>query len=564
MARRRAVLGTAAAAGAAGLAALAASCAPGGDRREVPAVRTGTAETATTVRVLVGQPLRAISPLIYGVASAKQEELSFLRPTLHRWGGNPSSRYNWELGNAWSSARDWEFRNGSFGNDAAEDRQPSGVADSFIRQSRAIGAEPVLTIPALGWVARDASTETRSSGVPGAGAEAGYDPTANRRATSVASHPRKGAPFSDAPDLGDDAVYQDEWVHHLVKRFGGAAGGGVKYYAIDNEPDLWDVTHTDVHPTRPGYDDVLERFLAYATAIKDVDPAAKILGPALSGWTGYLYSSKDRGADNFRTHADRRAHGDQPFLPWWLEQVKKHDDRAGRRTLDVLDVHYYPQGEQVFWGGGGTDAATNALRLRSTRALWDPQYVDESWIKDTVRLIPRLREWIDRYYPGTQLAIGEWNWGAEKTMNGALAVADVLGIFGREGVDLAAYWTSPPAGSPAAHAFRLYTGGGMTGGAFGDQALPVQSGAPEDEVAIYAARDTARGDVALVTINKRSDRQARVSVVVEGSGMGSQARVTTLDGSSPAPRDGGTVALSGRQLSLTLPPSSMTLIRIGR
>src|SRR5688572_16864758 len=79
-----------------------------------------------TARILAGVPGRPISPLIYGVAAAQPEDMAALRPALHRWGGNPASRYNWELGNAWNSARDWEFRNGTFGNDAAEHRRPSG------------------------------------------------------------------------------------------------------------------------------------------------------------------------------------------------------------------------------------------------------------------------------------------------------------------------------------------------------------------------------------------------------------------------------------------------------
>ena len=49
-----------------------------------------------------------------------------------------------------------------------------------------------------------------------------------------------------------------------------------------------------------------------------------------------------------------------------------------QRTLDILDIHYYPQASGVT--SNKTDAATAALRLRSTRSLWDPTYTDESWI----------------------------------------------------------------------------------------------------------------------------------------------------------------------------------------
>lgn len=84
--------------------------------------------------------------------------------------------------------------------------------------------------------------------------------------------------------------------------------------------------------------------------------------------------------------------------------------------------------------------------MRSTRSLWDASYIDESWISDTapggvaVRLILRMKQWVANHSPGTRLAISEYNWGAPESINGALAQADVLGIFGREGLDLATLW----------------------------------------------------------------------------------------------------------------------------
>ena len=107
------------------------------------------------------------------------------------------------------------------------------------------------------------------------------------------------------------------------------------------------------------------------------------------------------------------------------------------------------------------NAATQALRLRSTRSIWDPNYPDESWINGTegwptVRLIPRMRDWVASNYPGTKLAITEYNWGALDHINGALAPADALGIFGREGLDLATLWAAPDPDQPGAFAFRMY------------------------------------------------------------------------------------------------------------
>jgi Glycoside hydrolase family 44 len=517
-----------------------------------------------SLQVETRRTLRAISPLIYGISVAGAGQLVATGAHLNRWGGDPNTRYNWALGSAWNAARDWEFRN--YGGPPGA---PSASADAFVDLNRSLGVQSVITIPAIGWVARNGDTETQSVDVPGAGgpplagqpdAIAGYDPGANRAVTSVRSVARKGVPFVDPPDPSAAQVSQDEWVNHLVRRYGRADAGGVGSYVIDNEPDLWSETHTDVHPVEPGYDDMLASFVEYATAIKDVDSTAQVLGPALSGWTAYLYSARDRGTDNFRTHADRLAHGDMAFLPWWLDQVRQHDEFVGRRTLDALDVHYYPQALGVY--SSADDPATQALRLRSTRALWDPCYVDESWIAEPVRLIPRLREWIDQYYPGTRLAINEWNWGADQTLNGALAIADVLGIFGREGVDMAAYWVAPASGSAGAFAFAMYTNYDGHGHGFGDQALLATSDHPDD-VAVYASRDSKTGDLLILAVNQRSDADLPITLNLDEPAVSGVADVYAYSAQRPdAIETREPLAVNAGALSTRLPAASITLLRL--
>ena len=94
-------------------------------------------------------------------------------------------------------------------------------------------------------------------------------------------------------------------------------------------------------------------------------------------------------------------------------------------------VHYYPQGGEF---GNDTSSAMQLPRNRSTRSLWDPNYVDQTWINDRVKLIPRLRSWVNTTItPERRSAITEYNWGAEGHINGATAQADIYGIFGREG-----------------------------------------------------------------------------------------------------------------------------------
>jgi hypothetical protein len=439
-----------------------------------------------------------------------------------------------------------------------------------VTAARRGGVDAWISIPAIGWVAKDGDNAHRSTGVPADGgppaggsgdAIDGYDPTTNRMLTSVRSVARKPGALADPLPVDADPIYQDEWIQHPVARFG-TATGGVRYYAFDNEPALWSSTHTDVHPVQPSYDDMVELFLEYASAIKDIDATARVTGPSLSGWTAMWYSARDRGSDNFRAHADRHAHGDAPFLPGWLDRVRQRDMSTGRRTLDALDVHYYPQTSGIFAPSAG-DEATRRLRLRSTRSLWDPSYVDESWIGDSVRLIPRLREWRDQLYPGTALAIGEWNWGAEETMNGALAIANVLGIYGREGVDLAAYWTSPPPASSGARAFALYTNYDGQGHGFGDRVLAASSSAPAD-LAVYASRNSAAGTAIVVLLNHRPD--AALPTRLEITGLVDHVlggHLYSYDAANPSRiRDQGEVRGDANQLLFTLAPESASVLRL--
>src|SRR5258708_38156801 len=110
-------------------------------------------------------------------------------------------------------------------------------------------------------------------------------------------------------------------------------------------------------------------------------------------------------------------------------------------------------------------------RNRSTRSLWDLNYVDESWINTQVRLIPRMKSWVAQYYPNTKIGVTEYNWGAEGNINGATSQADIYGIFGREGLDLATRWTTPATGSPVYNAMKMYRNYDGNKSGFGDTSV---------------------------------------------------------------------------------------------
>jgi hypothetical protein len=338
------------------------------------------------------------------------------------------------------------------------------------------------------------------------------------------------------------------WVRAIRAQDARRGARGVQMYILDNEPMLWHETHRDVHPQPVGYDELLDRTLRYGTAVRRADPAAIIAGPALWGWPAYFYSAIDK-VEGFRRHPDRRAHGDVPLLPWYLRKLREHEQKTGVRILDVVDVHFYPQGEGIgIESSGGTDPETSARRVRSVRALWDPSYRDESFIGEPVRLLPRLREWIAAEYPGRAISIGEYNFGAEGHISGGLALAEALGRFAEAGIASTFYWTAPPRGSAAYWAFRAYRNFDGKGGRFGDMFLKVIS---LDRLSVFISRDEGR--LAIVAVNAR-DESVPIALQLAGCGEPVQVRQFTYAG--------GPDGFAERKPETAFPPQSISVMEI--
>jgi hypothetical protein len=500
---------------------------------------------------------RPISPLIYGVAHATPEALHELRAPLHRLGGNHTSRYNWRL-NAYNRARDWFFQ--SVGERSAT---PGESADTFVAHSRAAGAQSMLTVPMLDWVADLGPNRAKlaSFSIAKYGPQTANDwqwfPDAGNGIRTTGGNVTGNVP-TDA-NVAADAAFQREWIQHLASQWGGAAAGGVRYYVMDNEPSLWFATHRDVHPEGATMREVRSRFIEYARMVKGVDPAARVVGPEEWGWTGYLYSGFDQQWAQTNGWSgpfpDRSANGGWDYLPWLLDQFRRDDATTGGRLLDVFSVHFYPQGGEY---GNSTTTTTQLLRNRSTRSLWDPNYVDESWIRDKVQLIPRLRQWVNAHYvPGTPIAITEYNWGAEGHISGAIAQADVLGIFGREGLDMAARWTTPAMTTPTFKAMKLYRNYDGQGAGFGDVSVRA-TGPNPDILAVFAAQRSVDGALTVMVLNKQLSGSTPMTMGLSGFTPGGPVQRWQLTAANTIARlEDATV--SGSAFSTTVPQQSITL-----
>jgi hypothetical protein len=334
----------------------------------------------------------------------------------------------------------------------------------------------------------------------------------------------------------------------------------VGMYILDNEPMIWSTTHRDAHPDPTSYDELVKRTIDYGTAIREADPDAIIAGPAEWGWTGYMYSAKDL-AGGKSAHADRSAHGDLPVIAYYLKALAEHEKTTGIRVLDVLDLHSYPYVDGVY--GDATDANNKAaLRIRSTRMLWDPTYEDESsWVKAAVNLLPRMRQWVDQNYPGRGLSIGEWNFGGERHMSGALAIAETFGRFAQFAVTSAYYWTSPPENSPGMWAFRAYRNYDGKGAHFLDWFTTATVEHPGQQ-SLFASRDDSGKHLVAVVLNFSAHDAVAANIDVSSCGTIDSMQTYTYSGAATGFTSNGSPEASGVKVIQPLPGYSITILDI--
>jgi len=517
-----------------------------------PMPTTGKISAMTPMAVECGGMGQPVSPTIFGVAWADGDK--DLGATAHRWGGNTTTRYNPKLGNAWNTTFTWYWQNVQI--DSYE---------VFLGKAAEKGGLASITVPIMGWVAKD--TKSASFLVSKVGPQDKTDPDHPDFGNGKKPDGKTPIPPPDPTTTSVKITPEDvgAWVAK-IKAADQKRGKRLVYeYILDNEPGLWNSTHRDVHPEPMTYDELLEKTIAFATAIRKADPDALIAGPASYGWWEYSYSAKDHEA-GFFSKPDRRAHGDVPLLAWYLQKLAEHEKKTGVRLLDVLDVHIYPQADNVQGpdgaggdGGGETDRKTNDVRFRTTRSLWDRNYVDESWIKEAVFLIPRMKEIIAKNYPGRGLQIGEYNFGAEHHPAGAVALAEVLGRYALNGVSHAYYWTYPKKPKPAYWAFRAYRNYDDKGGHFLDRIVPSSSPAG---TSIYASRDEAGKKWVIMALNFSADRPADASIEMKGctppGALKSYLYTGAETGFIP-----GEIKLEGNTLKGKLPPYSITVIELG-
>jgi len=516
---------------------------------------------AATIRVRDGLDPFPVSPLIYGSGeigtldggppSAVLDRAAGV--TLRRFGGNFATTYNW-VTNACNAGKDWHHANGDFlaetlGLPAAERDVPAAVITAMHRASLGMGAASIVTLPLAGFVAADKGGPVP----PGQTA-----PSPRFAPVSWAGRRKAGEPVErDVADI-------PHCLATLLDRFGPATGPtGIRGYLLDNEPGLWASQHPRIVPAPTRIADLLARSITAARAIKRIDPGAWVIGPASWGATGMASLQNAPDWPAYRHHGS--------FLAAYLDAFRAASETEGHRLLDALDVHWYPFSDR------GTlyrteDPALAGPLLDAPRSLTEPGFREESWVARAfpvsgegglaLPLLPSLERLARDRFPGTRIALTEYNYGGVGQPASGLALADALARLARPDVLLAAHWGGLDGWLGTA--FRLYRNYDGQGGRFPNNGLPVEVSRP-DLLTARAGREGSR--LHLVLINRTTEAQA-VEIVTDRPLPPSRLTRHGFDAEHPSlgvmgPEEmGPEETVPGTTARLVLPPRSAQHVTI--
>ncbi len=532
---------------------------------------TSPGSTNVTVSINTLANRHAISPFVYGNNDQTISDIQDAGYTFSRWGGNDASNYNWILQTR-NAAADWYF----------EDYPGAGNQVQLITQTQNVGSHALTTMAMMDWVAQPSGW---SFSVAKFGSQCATDPGNSDAGdglktdcqTPVTTAAQTGAYFplvdtaSDCPTGtadGSTCVDRQTWAQALAGAFNGSSATcpvpyssitSCHFYDMDNEPDIWNGTHRDVHPAAAGYDELANDFESEGTLLKAWDPAAVRFGPVFCCWWFYW-----NGANG----SDKGNHGGVDFLPWWLNQVYWMDKINGARTLDVYDIHAYADCGPTT---NSTDAQLRAATVACAGFYWDPATVNQDTNNTYTAneepnpgipfVIPRMKALVNEIYPGTPLSFTEWGAGLAPNsswdFSTAIADADTLGVFGREGLSFASRWGGPTPGTAEYRAWKMFTNYDGAHGMFGSTSVSDSANVSADLFTSYAALNASGSALYIMVINKDPNNTAQTTFNLNGFSASTYTAYTLSSTAS------GSIAASSSQswsATQSFAPYSITLL----
>lgn len=197
---------------------------------------------------------------------------------------------------------------------------------------------------------------------------------------------------------GDISTYLKEWPTDscvgILDHWFGENGLGIDrsktlYWALDNEPEIWHLTHDDVQkePVKP--EEYIEKYVRVAKAARAKYPDLKLIGPICANeWQWFA------GPDRKDLTIDGRY---WPWLEYIIKRIAEEEKKCGMKLLDVFALHYYPinfsdeeilQTHRIYFDENYIYPKANGVKL--INGGWDET-------QSKVYIFKRCQEWMKEY-----------------------------------------------------------------------------------------------------------------------------------------------------------------------
>lgn len=271
---------------------------------------------------------------------------------------------------------------------------------------------------------------------------------------------------------------------------------GIRYWNMDNEPEIWSGTHDDVMPMQLSPQEFMQRYIELAKKARAKFPEIKLVGPVTANeWQWYNWDGKPV-AENGKAY---------PWLEYFIKTIAAEQQKSGVRLLDVLDIHFYP----------GTKKTEEVVQLH--RVFFDRSYnfpeangvktINGGYDNSITReyIFGRCNDWLTQYLgTGHGVTLGLTETGIDNSVTPSVTAvwyASTLGEFMKNNVELFTPWSWKTGMWETLHLMSRY-----------NQTYSV-SGVSDNEAVVSAYPSVnATGDSMTVVLVNRSDAAQAVRV----------------------------------------------------
>jgi Glycoside hydrolase family 44/Secretion system C-terminal sorting domain len=328
----------------------------------------------------------------------------------------------------------------------------------------------------------------------------------------------------------------------------------IKYWNMDNEPEIWNGTHDDIMPKLLAGNDYIIKYVEVARAARAKYPNIKLVGPVTANeWQWYNW---DNNAITFEGK-------NYCNLEFFIKRIADEQKKSGTRLLDVLDIHFYPatkkqedmvQLHRVFFDRNYTYPDANGVKRVSGN--WDATQNKEY-------IFGRINDWLNQYFGANHgITLGLTEIGVEYLDASTTSVwyASMMGEFMKNNVEIFTPWTWQNGMWETLHLFTRYNKANSVKGESSNELL----------VSAYPTINNTKDSMSVVLVNRSPSVTQSTTVEIDNFIISGQDAKTFTLKSLPNSETfisrtqnalaEGKMSISSNKISITLAPMSVTTV----